>query len=325
MPPGPSVKTLPSLILFLILLTAGLAGLEFLHRVLHRHLQSFNYVQADRELGWAPIPGFKVPDHPFGNVVLNKLGLRSPEINPQKKSILLLGDSVAWGFGTSNENSESWLLTQTSPPDYQILNLAVPGYGTDQEYLRLKKLFPRLPHVQKAFLIIYTNDIQDVGSNVFDHYRKPFFFYDQNQQLSVHKIAPWDLRYLISQTSFLDKLLNQWTPLRDFYGRVSGDRYLSKTETEKVFTGLLTAIKQYLKERQVETIFVLSPARKDFPAPSQDFLRIESLLGKLNISFINLYEELKGRDITTLYGDEAHYTPQGNKLVAGILSKSLAA
>jgi len=86
--------------------------------------------QFDAKLGWSPIPkrGFK--HHKWGKITTNSLGFRSEELDQNKKQIIVLGDSVAWGYGVSDEETMPYLLEQKLQSlDYQVSNLAVSGYG----------------------------------------------------------------------------------------------------------------------------------------------------------------------------------------------------
>ena len=97
----------------------------------------------DPLLGWKNIPGWESSTH---NRVLriNSLGLRDREHPYEKpagqRRILLLGDSYAWGYGVSNEDTFGEILEQRLVRDlagWEVLNSGVSGWGTDQQYLFL--------------------------------------------------------------------------------------------------------------------------------------------------------------------------------------------
>ena len=92
--------------------------------------------QFDPELGWSPIPNRSINFPGWGTISSNSLGFRSPEINQSKKQIIILGDSVAWGFGVNDTETFPYYLDESvSSLGYQVSNLAVSGYGIDQYYL----------------------------------------------------------------------------------------------------------------------------------------------------------------------------------------------
>src|SRR5882724_7684701 len=95
----------------------------------------------DAELGWLPQPGTTT------NVALpreltirnNSLGLRDVEFERGKPAILVLGDSNVWGYNVHDDERFTNLL-RPHLPAYAVVNAGVSGYGTDQEYLLLRRL-----------------------------------------------------------------------------------------------------------------------------------------------------------------------------------------
>jgi len=99
----------------------------------------------DPELGFTMRPNYS--DNVFGCYVeINSNGLRDYEYNYKKpegtKRILILGDSVAFGYGTTKENTfakqwEAWLNRQSegnsNVGDWQIINSGVPGWCAIQQ------------------------------------------------------------------------------------------------------------------------------------------------------------------------------------------------
>jgi lysophospholipase L1-like esterase len=101
-------------------------------------------------------------------VIINSLGFRGKEITLKKPSntirILLLGDSYVFGYGlTENETLSSVLQEKidkeiSSSTRIEIINGAVPGYNTLDEYLFLKlKGITISPDI--VLLFYFTNDI----------------------------------------------------------------------------------------------------------------------------------------------------------------------
>lgn len=95
----------------------------------------------DPRFGWSNRPGARA--HIADGVVdyrveINEAGFRDPERHleaaPGVRRIALLGDSVSWGWGVDNGERFSDLLERDLGPDVEVLNFAVPGYGTDQQY-----------------------------------------------------------------------------------------------------------------------------------------------------------------------------------------------
>lgn len=101
-------------------------------------------VRRDSVLGWSHLPGASahIQDGTLDyRVHINTHGFRDPEREYAKpdrvRRILILGDSVAWGWGVSDGERFSDLLEERLGEHVQVINLAVPGYGTDQQYWSL--------------------------------------------------------------------------------------------------------------------------------------------------------------------------------------------
>ncbi len=132
----------------------------------------------DPELGWAPVPNseFTVTAERRIGVKHNSLGLRDIELSASAKpKILFVGDSFVWGNDVEAEERFTELLRETLP-GHEIVNAGVSGYGTDQEYLWLKRLWDRIEPAVVVLMFTVINDRWDNISNVrYDGYFKPYF------------------------------------------------------------------------------------------------------------------------------------------------------
>ena len=163
---------------------ATLAVLEIVLRVVDlRELRegvserSLSY-QYDAELGWVPIPGSDsdVTNARTIHAHHNSLGLRDEEFTlDAQPTILFLGDSFVWGLDA--EASERFTeLLKPRIPGTRILAAGVSGYGTDQEYLLLKKLWPKVKPAVVVLIFCTLNDRDDNGTNIrYEGYQKPYF------------------------------------------------------------------------------------------------------------------------------------------------------
>ena len=168
------------LLLFSLVVAAAMseAGLRlFLHQRLSWEQDERNLMyHYDEQLGWFPIPNSsnRFTGSRTVSIEHNRLGFRGPEpVRNGKPGILFLGDSFVWGFDA--EASERFTeKLQTRHPEWNIYNLGVSGYGTDQEYLLLQKYFEQY-QPQVVFLMFCTdNDDSDNCWNVRGGYYKPY-------------------------------------------------------------------------------------------------------------------------------------------------------
>jgi hypothetical protein len=181
--PSKSRTALLSVISSLIIALVTLVFLEIVLRVADfKELrasssgQTLNYAY-DSELGWLGEPHSSTTITTFRTTHAkhNSLGLRDEEFTANgKPAIVFLGDSFVWGLDSEANERFSELL-RPKFPDYNIVPAAIAGYGTDQEYLLLKRLWPTLKPAVVVLIFCSDNDRFDNTSNFrYDNY-KPYF------------------------------------------------------------------------------------------------------------------------------------------------------
>lgn len=110
----------------------------------------YGFARFDPELGWSYIPsksainetgGLKIP------VYFDENSVRIPhpgfKLDYSKPSILFIGDSFTMGHGLIYEDSFVGRFSNFKEVHYQVVNLGVQGYGSDQALLALKKFLPK--------------------------------------------------------------------------------------------------------------------------------------------------------------------------------------
>jgi hypothetical protein len=174
---------LRAVVLQVVILALTLVASEFALRVadlrylrLDQSERSLLYAH-DLELGWFPVPNSaaKFTATRTISVQHNSLGLR--DIEPDgapKPTILFVGDSFVWGYDVEADERFTEEIRQALP-GHRIVNAGVSGYGTDQEYLLLQRLWDRIkPDV--VVLIYFQNDRFDNATNArYYGAFKPYF------------------------------------------------------------------------------------------------------------------------------------------------------
>jgi hypothetical protein len=140
------------------------------------------YVVHDPLLGWRYRPGARVrhATEDFDvEVAIGALGFREQASLPSRApEVLVLGDSLAFGWGVEGDRTFSALLE--GGLGCSVWNLGVSGYGTDQELLLLRErpfaeglAFPLAPRVVLA--LFCPNDVEEVARPVMYGHAKPIF------------------------------------------------------------------------------------------------------------------------------------------------------
>lgn len=131
----------------------------------------------DEELGWSPIPNSVAEFHGSRTIEVrhNSLGLRDVEHDATPRpTILFIGDSFAWGYDVQTKERFTELLRKDLP-GVRIVNAGVVGYGTDQEYLLLKRIWSVIKPDAVVLMFTVDNDRADNTSNSrSDGYLKPY-------------------------------------------------------------------------------------------------------------------------------------------------------
>ncbi|NOS67629.1 MAG: SGNH/GDSL hydrolase family protein [Candidatus Peribacteraceae bacterium] len=100
-------------------------------------------------------------------VVTDRRGFRSEEVHAGKKTVAILGDSIAFGYGLDNAQTLSAKLNDAFGGTFNVVNASVPGYTLGQEIAIYKEKVEVL-HPETLVLVFYWNDLTDTEPAVLD-------------------------------------------------------------------------------------------------------------------------------------------------------------
>ena len=270
-------------------------------------------IQYDRILGWALTPGWTGTHghHDFEvTYSINEHGFRGrfpdlsqPKVRPR---VGVLGDSFTFGFGV-NDGETFVDLLQQGDPDRDYLNLAVPGYSTDQEYLLMRNRGRSL-EIDHYLLVIYLgNDFLDnaLPWPLQTQLAKPYFELTEAGDLVLRntpvprepKPAEYQRLSLASET-FGDELAafeSRWLPVlhkSHLLSRILPDRApADKSVTDSILdrrqaprirlvAALLDAIQEEAAKQGASLTVVLLPGQSLVTAPDSWSGRFQWFVGE---------------------------------------------
>jgi hypothetical protein len=177
-------RTFREIALQLLIIVATLATIELVLRVIDLRELRDGYGRGytvvhryDPELGWLPIPNTVATFTGSRTISIqhNGLGLRDIEHErTERPTVLFVGDSFVWGYDVEASQRFTELL-RAALPGMEIVNAGVNGYGTDQEYLLLNRIWSAVRPDVVVLNFTTSNDRNDNASNMIsDGYYKPY-------------------------------------------------------------------------------------------------------------------------------------------------------
>jgi hypothetical protein len=129
----------------------------------------------------------------LGIIQINSLGLRDREFTLEKpdgvKRILVFGDSFAFGVGVDQSHVLSTrleeLLDASSVQRFEVINMGVSGYSTDQEYLLFRELGKALDPDLIILVVCYNDYFGNSTDFIYFKYYKPYFAMDGRGRLEL--------------------------------------------------------------------------------------------------------------------------------------------
>lgn len=276
------------------------------------------------EVLFKPRPGFEGLSEGT-QVRISSLGLRGPERSLAKpagtRRVLVLGDSVAYGFGVRDEETFSRLLEARLNADgdghYEVVNAAVVGYNTIQERARLQEIGLR-SDPDLVVLTFVVNDLLDTFS-IFDHQYQPTGF-----------LAP--LKVWLRRNSHLYRFYQNtmWRAVDDI--RKGSDRVEQPRQRERVHEreSEIVRIAELTRQHGARFLLVLHPDnlyQEVTPDAAGRRLTVrEELLefaGRHEIAVLDLTEALgdvrDSRARTMRHREDPHPSPAGHRAIAEAL------
>ena len=309
----------------------------------------------DRVLGWignpekAGILSFAAEETADMHVVMNPEGFW--DINPQiikpseTKRILFLGDSFTIGFGVSEKERFSDLIKDLLPSGFEVINMGMWGYSTDQELLVLTekgiKYSPDIVIVSMFLDDLFCSNLFSVNEGL---YIKPKFILTAGNSLELGNVPVPNNHgpsYLLNMvlTRFY-KLRNRLEMGSEFHRRgwisvfdkayIKEKRYtlplrllsemnaVSRSNDSK-FLLVIIPYKDQLYEQRIHKLW---DTYKGIPFERLDLALPQKVVGlfcrKSGIPMLDLLPAFKSHNSpqTLFFNRDLHWTKEGHRLAA---------
>lgn len=323
------------------------------HRdVLSRAGGQLTYMVYDRDLGWSLGASRASADSMYFS---SAEGIRAPAPGvayarePARPRIVLVGDSHTFGYEVRFADTWGSALERELNGAYQVINLGVPSYGTDQAYLRYERdakswqprvvVFGVVAHDVVRAMSVYTFldfpdwelpftkprfVLGDSGLRVLnvptlppesvvaaaDVTRLPFLEYDPGYRPEDWSWRPLDVLYL-------ERLFRVW-PRRYRPQHPYGTERAALALNEAILRAFIASA----RAAHSRPLLVLLPGPYAFDYPNQRSLN-RDLLERSGLPFVDLLPCLQAVPAHERFAPRGHYAPAANAAVARCLAPKI--
>jgi hypothetical protein len=273
-------------------------------------------VQYDPELGWVPMANYRSDD-----VNTNSRGLRGlreypDEKLPDESRIVVVGDSFTWGEDVSDSEVYTEILS-SQLENTHVVNMGVQAYGTDQQYLYLKR---EGFHYQPDLVIVsfYWANAKRNALSIRDN-PKPYFAVE-NGKLRLQNV-PVPERAAVSCWPAQRRWSYLWLLLKKNYtDALEHTCFAEKWElTERILDAMLEATTKY----GARFLLVYIPGSVT-EGPDNEEIFICEWTEKRNVSLLNtrkVFLKLGREERNRVY--DGHWTAFGHRIAGEAIAEKI--
>jgi hypothetical protein len=335
----------PELLLSLatvLLVLAGLAVAEVaLRRFDPRYLDRTRGPDVYSErLGWKLRPGFRGLVHGTWTTVSDG-GCRGRDHAagkaPGRIRIVMLGDSITFGHRVRDDQTFSALLESRSGR-FEVVNLGVEGYGTDQELIVLREEGLR----RRPDVVVLNFCSNDVLNNALDRDHqdgrtpKPYFT-QEGDEIRLHddglrlrplrRVAQWlaDESHLYGRLG--DLLPRLQVAVRGSEPPAHAPRLMDRPEAVELSIRLVRRIAEESRQAGVRVLLVMHADEPGLLGRSRLASRVSESPLLAELAVLDMAKRFRARGLgvdDVLLDYQGHLTPLGNLVVAQEIEVALA-
>lgn len=305
-------------------------GLRVSGYVPYYHNPSLFVASEDREIGYELAPNFRGLFY-GGLVTTDAHGVRTSceSLTTSVQRLVLLGDSVAFGHGVNDDQTIAHFLPKEirriSHRPWDVVNLAVPGYGIDQIRRRCLAHRSRL----RPKCVVYLFHPNDIWPNPHlrsyrandGTFRRAVWTFANGHCCTFNLAAPTArraLRRLRGTHRRADHALRRYYDEPGAVGRLKAELALMNKDAAEGDSSMLVVL--------FVSPALLRPGMRFDQFELRDiYQKVESLLKAARIPYVIPFDDMAGRDPRSLvvrpYDD--HLSEKGSRLMASIIARAL--
>ena len=205
----PDTKWLGKIALAVFVPLLALCLLEVAVRIYARVTSQERLIVIDDVVGWKLAPNahrrYAKEAQPY-YITINSKGLRDVEHSYDKPPgifrIVVIGDSFVFGAGGVEPSKRFSDILQASTKNTEVINMGVPAYGTDQEYLYLATEGLKY-HPDLVLLCAFYNDFSESFSTLNPSNGRPKGYLSLDGGQLVFHPPEFSIFYRLAQHSYL--------------------------------------------------------------------------------------------------------------------------
>jgi hypothetical protein len=275
-------------------------GVVFKKKLLLEHDERNLTYRYDRELGWFPIAKSR-KTFTGGRTILvqhNARGFRDIEhVVGTKPRMVVLGDSFVWGYDVEQPERFTEKL-RSRLPGWSIYNLGVSGYGTDQEYLLLRREYAFYRPQIVLLVFCRDNDEDDNTRNKrYGAFYKPYFTLERGGLILRGVPVPQSEKYFFAKHDRLAK--SNWAKLfaLAYFHRTAPREHVAATSPTQA---ILIDMQRFIQSRGGQFLIGLQ----------QPYPELEQFLNDKQIPHVDVSNPYVYRT------GSHHWTPEGHEFVS---------
>lgn len=319
------------------------------------NLAESRHTQHDPILGWQHIPG-KLIKNMYGqgkDLSINSQGFRGlyeydKKVLPGKTRIICLGDSFTLGFGSGDAETIPYYLGESQqylsnefPDNIETINMGQGGYGLDQMFLWYCRERENFEH--KVLLLCFIDfDINRMNWPDFFGYAKPWLKRDKDV-IQVMNTPVVNKKKGLKASIFVNSGIAR--AIKKAAHAINQDEnavgvYASQDEMLAAIMAIFSELRQFAADNNIALVIVRLPQVVNLRGEIPLITHLGRQLEQSGFTYFNLvkdsrqfYPDILSKifihqstadpKLLQYAGFEAHYTPFGNKVMAGLILKKL--